>query len=189
MSRTRHYFHAARAEMAPGTPLEARHNRVPGPALDRIVEAIRTLPLPALGAEYRKGFGLPKAELRGAPLVRLMVEGLFEHVRRTHFPGRTGRWEAVYAFPHRKDAADWALAHPPRLLLHAIEQVSGKSHVGDRNWVFLSIQPQKTHFEAHFCAAYLRAMQYWEGRMTPRPQPEVLLQGKIRVLRLVQDLR
>lgn len=98
-------------------------------------------------------------------------EALFENIRRTRFPHRPSRLKTIYVFDDyslvQRALAEWfrneeKIIHECRILLGSV------THRADAAW--LNASPDQWAVNAE---------KYWEGAMTEKPFPEVLVHGAL----------
>lgn len=129
----------------------------------------------SLGEKYRNG-GLPSEQIHR--------ESVLESVRAAQFPEKPSRLFACFAFDNIKTARLYQRLHFPNGILHEVQAIAIKYHVGN----FSAIQPLPRRAESF----EEMAARYWRNdlRVTLEEHPtieltEIVIAGPLMVLRAI----
>lgn len=102
-------------------------------------------------------------------------EEIFEKIRKEEFPKCPSRRDTLWLFADNvlanRKGKEWGFIEQGRELLEVEIIASLNSFKADSKWIDCN------------SSQYLKnARQYWSGKMTANPEPEILFDGKIKVL-------
>ena len=123
------------------------------------------------------------------PNYSLDYELTLEHIRALKFPDKPSRFQCLFASKTKDEALLWAKKHcTTENLFHIVEIESDVFYEFDASWLNSSIaQSQQIPFTgpASSTAYYFDiANRYWSGKLTNKPEIEVLLPYPIKVIKI-----
>jgi len=110
-------------------------------------------------------------------------EKLIERVRREEFPSRPSRLGAIFLAPDLESARKWCMLRMYRYLY--LVEMQGNAFVTDGE---IYTEFIRAFERGDFEGAILFAEQYWSPRFFEWSTPEIVLQGRARVIELVEEV-